>query len=188
MPKKAKAKHVQPSLFDESQVADGQGQQETVEFESLEPGDVVLIDGDKSRYWVVERVIYDHVAVWNDTDSDVIERVRVARVGKMPGLVSGYANRWLRTLIETFGYWAVVENLGSRQPKTARRKDQLHILGVQYSNSTARYSDTWQLYDSDLEAVEPLVDSFIETCRDNEIPVDQAVAALFDRYFGAREK
>lgn len=188
MPKKTKKTHVQPSLFDESALSTDQGQQEPAEFEPLEPGDVVLVDGDKSRYWIVCRVIFDHVTIWNDTDADTIERSRVARLGKMPGLVKGYTGTWIRRLIDTVGYWAVLEDMGNRQPKTAHCKDRLHIIGVQYSNSTARYSDTWQFYDSDLEAVKGLVDQFISDCRDAEIPIDQAVGQIFDRYFREREK
>jgi len=188
MPKQKPKNHVQPSLFDESALAIGDQQQESVEFELLEPGDVVRIDGDPSEHWIVERVIYDHVAVWNDTGHDVVLRQRVARLGKMPGLVEGFTATWLRKLVNTIGYWSVVQALGARQPKTAGRKDRLHIIGVQYSDNQKRLSDVWQFYDSDLEAVAPLVDQFIEQCRDSEIPVDQAIARMMERLLEVRQK
>lgn len=187
MPKKKRPSAIQPSLFPTDEITSDQDSA-PIEVEPLEPGDVVLVDGDRARHWIVIRVLADHVSIWNDSEADCVERSRVARLGKMPGLVKGYANGWLAKLIHSLGYWEVLELIGERQPKTAKTKDQLHFVRVNYSNSTARHSDTWQLYDSDLKQVENLVDQFIEWCRDAEIPMDQALAAVFERYFEVREK
>ncbi len=187
MPKKKTKNHIQPSLFDETAFATGDPPAAPLELEPLEPGDVVLVDGDKARDWIVERNIAEFVAIWNDSEHDVIERQRLLRVGKAPDLVEAYASFWLTRLVNTLGYWSMVGGLGRLQPKTACTKDQLHIVGIQYSNSTARYSEVWQYYDSDLAAVEPLVEQLLTWCRDEEVPAEQVLVALYDRYFEGRE-
>ena len=188
MPKKKKNSHVQPSLFDEAAFATSDQPVAPVELEPLEPGDVVLVDGDKARDWIVERNIAEFVAIWNDSEHDVIERARLSQVGKAPDLVEAYASFWLTRLVNTLDYWSVVAGLGRLQPKTACTKDQLHILGVQYSNSTIRYSEVWQFYDSDIEAIEPGGDQIILWCKDHDVPLEQVLARFFDRYFEGCEQ